>query len=40
MAVDADAAGQATSVMPLGIAMGLLVIAMNFINNVWVARPS
>jgi len=29
----------ATSVMPLGIAMGLLVIAMNFINNVWVAAP-
>ncbi|MES3011301.1 MAG: lysophospholipid transporter LplT [Pseudomonadota bacterium] len=30
---------QATSVMPLGIAMGVLVIAMNFINNVWVAAP-
>jgi LPLT family lysophospholipid transporter-like MFS transporter len=30
---------KATSVMPLGIAMGLLVIAMNFINNVWVAAP-
>src|SRR4051812_28246812 len=29
----------ATSVMPLGIAMGLLVIAMNFISNVWVAAP-
>jgi LPLT family lysophospholipid transporter-like MFS transporter len=29
----------ATSVMPMGIAMGLLVIAMNFINNVWVAAP-
>lgn len=29
----------ATSVMPLGIAMGLLVILMNFINNVWVAAP-
>jgi len=29
----------ATSVMPLGIAMGLLVIAMNFIDNVWVAAP-
>jgi LPLT family lysophospholipid transporter-like MFS transporter len=29
----------ATSVMPLGIAMGLLVIAMNFITNVWVAAP-
>ena len=30
---------QATSVMPLGIAMGLLVILMNFITNVWVAAP-
>lgn len=30
---------QATSVMPLGIAMGLLVILMNFIDNVWVAAP-
>lgn len=30
---------RATSVMPLGIAMGLLVIAMNFISNVWVAAP-
>jgi MFS transporter, LPLT family, lysophospholipid transporter len=29
----------ATSVMPMGIAMGLLVIAMNFISNVWVAAP-
>ncbi|TFZ01832.1 lysophospholipid transporter LplT [Ramlibacter humi] len=29
----------ATSVMPLGIAMGLLVILMNFIHNVWVAAP-
>jgi MFS family permease len=29
----------ATSVMPLGIAMGLLVILMNFIDNVWVAAP-
>ncbi|MGZ5180924.1 MAG: lysophospholipid transporter LplT, partial [Ramlibacter sp.] len=29
----------ATSVMPLGIAMGLLVILMNFIGNVWVAAP-
>ncbi len=29
----------ATSVMPMGIAMGLLVIAMNFIGNVWVAVP-
>jgi MFS transporter, LPLT family, lysophospholipid transporter len=30
---------QATSVIPLGIAMGVLVIAMNFIGNVWVAAP-
>lgn len=30
---------RATSVMPLGILMGLLVIAMNFITNVWVAAP-
>lgn len=30
---------QATSVIPLGIAMGVLVIAMNFISNVWVAAP-
>ena len=30
---------RATSVIPLGIAMGILVIAMNFINNVWVAAP-
>jgi LPLT family lysophospholipid transporter-like MFS transporter len=30
---------RATSVIPLGIAMGLLVIAMNFITNVWVAAP-
>ncbi len=29
----------ATSVMPLGIGMGLLVILMNFIDNVWVAAP-
>ncbi|AKJ32043.1 lysophospholipid transporter LplT [Caldimonas brevitalea] len=29
----------ATRVMPLGIAMGVLVIAMNFIHNVWVAAP-
>ncbi|MEY2619706.1 MAG: hypothetical protein RL522_2708 [Pseudomonadota bacterium] len=29
----------ACSVMPLGIAMGLLVILMNFISNVWVAAP-
>jgi MFS family permease len=30
---------RATSVIPLGVAMGLLVIAMNFISNVWVAAP-
>ena len=30
---------QATRVMPLGIGMGLLVILMNFIDNVWVAAP-
>ena len=30
---------QATKVMPLGIAMGVLVILMNFIGNVWVAAP-
>jgi MFS family permease len=29
----------ATRVMPLGIAMGLLVILLNFINNVWLAAP-
>jgi MFS transporter, LPLT family, lysophospholipid transporter len=30
---------QATGVMPLGIAMGLLVILMIFISNAWVAAP-
>jgi MFS family permease len=30
---------RATSVIPLGIGMGLLVILMNFINDVWVAAP-
>ncbi|TAG37178.1 MAG: lysophospholipid transporter LplT [Polaromonas sp.] len=30
---------QATSVIPLGIGMGLLVILMIFIDNVWVAAP-
>ena len=30
---------QATKVIPLGIAMGVLVIAMNFIHNVWIAAP-
>ncbi|MBY0453984.1 MAG: lysophospholipid transporter LplT [Burkholderiaceae bacterium] len=29
----------ATRVIPLGIAMGLLVILMNFIGNVWLAVP-
>ncbi|CAM3702289.1 lysophospholipid transporter LplT [Roseateles saccharophilus] len=30
---------RATGVIPLGIAMGLLVIFMNFISNAWVAAP-
>ncbi len=30
---------QATSVIPLGIGMGLLVVLMIFIDNVWVAAP-
>jgi hypothetical protein len=30
---------QATRVIPLGIAKGLLVLALNFITNVWVAAP-
>ena len=29
----------ATQVIPLGIGMGLLVLCMNFIDNVWVAAP-
>jgi len=29
----------ATRLIPLGIAMGVLVILMNFISNVWVAAP-
>ncbi|MCM5682310.1 lysophospholipid transporter LplT [Schlegelella sp. S2-27] len=29
----------ATRVIPLGIAMGVLVIALNFISNAWVAAP-
>jgi len=29
----------ATRVIPLGIAMGVLVVGMNFIDNVWVAAP-
>jgi hypothetical protein len=30
---------QATRVIPLGIGMGLLVVLMNFIDNVWLAAP-
>ena len=30
---------QATLVLPLGIGMGVLVILLNFITNVWVAAP-
>jgi hypothetical protein len=30
---------QAMKVMPLGIAMGILVLVLIFINNVWVAAP-
>jgi MFS family permease len=30
---------QATRVMPMGIGMGILVMGMNFIDNVWVAAP-
>jgi hypothetical protein len=30
---------KATSVIPLGIGMGVLVITMNWITNVWVAAP-
>ncbi|HSI47840.1 MAG TPA: lysophospholipid transporter LplT [Ideonella sp.] len=30
---------KATTVIPLGIGMGLLVIGLNFITNVWVAAP-
>ena len=29
----------ATGLMPLGIAMGLLMIVLNFISNVWIAVP-
>jgi len=29
----------ATRVIPLGVAMGLLVVGMNFVGNVWVAIP-
>jgi len=30
---------QATSVMPLGIALGILVIGLNIVTNLWVAIP-
>lgn len=30
---------QATRVIPLGIVMGLLVVSMNLVDNVWVAAP-
>jgi LPLT family lysophospholipid transporter-like MFS transporter len=30
---------RATSVIPMGIVLGVLVITMNFISNVWVAAP-
>ena len=30
---------RATRVIPMGIAMGLLVVCMNFISNLWVAIP-
>ena len=30
---------KAPSVIPLGIGMGLLILLLNFINNVWVAAP-
>jgi LPLT family lysophospholipid transporter-like MFS transporter len=30
---------QATNVIPLGIAMGLLMVGMNLLTNVWVAAP-
>jgi MFS transporter, LPLT family, lysophospholipid transporter len=30
---------KAPSVMPLGIGMGLLILLLNFIDNVWVAAP-
>jgi hypothetical protein len=29
----------ATRLMPLGIGMGILVVAMNFVDNLWVAVP-
>ena len=30
---------RATAVIPLGVTMGLLLVGMNFIHNVWVAAP-
>lgn len=30
---------QATQVIPMGIGMGVLLLLLNFINNVWVAAP-
>ncbi len=30
---------QATNVLPLGVVMGLLVIGLNFIHNLWAAAP-
>ena len=30
---------KATKVIPLGIGMGLLILLLNFINNVWLAAP-
>jgi MFS family permease len=30
---------RATSVIPLGVVMGLLLIGLNFVTNVWVAAP-
>src|SRR5205085_10677465 len=29
----------ATDVIPMGVLMGVLIVAMNFIHNVWVAAP-
>src|SRR5439155_26542900 len=29
----------ATGVIPMGVLMGLLIVVMNFVNNVWVAAP-
>jgi hypothetical protein len=35
----AHALDMATQVIPMGILMGVLIIVMNFISNVWVAAP-